>query len=1576
MKQVLFSMLRISKYRPYLQAISLCLVFITSVIMSNTSSAAISLTPLPPYLAETKGTPMVMLNLSRDHQLFYKAYNEYTDLDNDGTVETQYKHSYKYFGYFDNQRCYTYDTSNNRYTPAARADASGYCTNQWSGNFLNWSTMTRMDVVRRILYGGYRSTDDSVVSGTSLTVLERAHLPSDAHAFAKYYYGNDINKLTPFSPTPHNVTLTSATGTYAVSASELTICNVSPKGPSGIYSHNKSAAPLIYVAEGNYSLWNSNERWQCYWSEDKSASNGNTAGSGIFAASSNPSRAAVGLGSGSAKGTYIARVETCNSGAPGGFTDDEETRCKLYPSGNYKPIGLLQRYGERGEAAFGLITGSFDKNISGGVVRKNISLFTDEVDIDDGQFTTATGIVSAINNLKIFGYRYDDGTYINGDDNCNFQLTGLTEGICNSWGNPMGEMYLEALRYYAGKSRTTDFNASTPTKDIAIGLSAVTWTDPFGSSTVANFGARECRRSNIINFNASVTSYDSDQWGGASDINGLSLATVDNLTNGIGSAEGISSVSKTWSIGSNGIAGAGSNEYCNYKSVPSLADARGLCPEAPTYGGSFKVAGAALHAHTSPIRNDIAIPTGNQRAFKIDTYSVGLATGSPKVFIPVPGNAGKNVVVLPAYRLKTGTGEGGGSLVDYRVIVQTPTYGKYIVQWEDSEQGGDYDQDVWGTLEYRVVGNKVQISTDVIGEATANAQGFGYAISGVGNKDGVHFHSGIRQFSYTDTLNISVTPTTNVNASGGCNSCELNDAKNTAEYDMVGQSGDSLQDPFWYAAKYGGFDRDKAPSYTPGGVLPTAAWDSKKTSGVAGSDGTPDNYFYAVDPGELERSLTSVFQSILKSGGAAPAAATSSRTSAGGYVYVSTHSIKPQSGSTDADASGEFLRYTLDSSNNVATTPDWDGGAKLTVQNWDTGRNILSLSPTGPIRFRWNDLSASQKTALKTNPTTGSIETDAIGQSRLNWLRGDITNESALSTGLRRRPNTKLGAIINSTPWYISTPSAGYTASSYGGGYPSFRTSNTTTSAVFVGSNDGMMHAFNAKTGSELFAYVPRAVYSKLSKIPAKDFSLNTGVGQISVDGSIMAADMKISSNWRTYLFGSMGRGAKGLYALDVTSPQSVSENSTSTVVKWEFTDANDSDMGNIVGRTNPRPNGQPFQTGYMANGKWAAIYGNGVNSTNGKAYLFILFASGPSGPSGTWVAGTDYIKIATGTAGDGPNNGLSAPTAIDTDNDGDIDIVYAGDLKGNIWKFNVANASPASWGIATAGTAPLYTAKTTVAGTATAQPITTAIQPFPHPKGGYVIVAATGKSLESNDYPMSTPYVNTIYGLYDRPGSTAAITSGVSTLVQQTLTFNTTKNLRFISSNTVDYTTKNGWYFNLLAPSEATVFNPIYEDDRRVNIKSIAPESTSDGCRYDSTAFDMTLDPISGSAVKGLISGEPGAIGSTSQNSFEFASGGVQRTNRLNDSNCTPGSPGCDIPPTCSPGSSQCICDPSNPSTCVKCEPGKPCCKPWDANSCRADICTYYQFNALGNGGVDVTSRQGICPLGRLTWREILRQN
>src|SRR5699024_8979339 len=152
-------------------------------------------------------------------------------------------------------------------------------------------------------------------------------------------------------------------------------------------------------------------------------------------------------------------------------------KCKRYPNGNHKPTGLLQEFGDAGQIKFGLFTGSYDENLSGGVLRKNPASFATEVNVDtDGTFTGVNGIVSNLDALRIYGYKYGSTNPYGDGDDCTWGLSGITEGNCRSWGNPMSEIYLESLRYLAGQSAESSFqghgNAET-----TLGLTVAKWED-------------------------------------------------------------------------------------------------------------------------------------------------------------------------------------------------------------------------------------------------------------------------------------------------------------------------------------------------------------------------------------------------------------------------------------------------------------------------------------------------------------------------------------------------------------------------------------------------------------------------------------------------------------------------------------------------------------------------------------------------------------------------------------------------------------------------------------------------------------------------------------------------------------------------------------------------------------------------------------------------------------------------------------------------------------------------------------------------------------------------------------------
>jgi type IV pilus assembly protein PilY1 len=301
-----------------------------------------------------------------------------------------------------------------------------------------------------------------------------------------------------------------------------------------------------------------------------------------------------------------------------------------------------------------------------------------------------------------------------------------------------------------------------------------------------------------------------------------------------------------------------------------------------------------------------------------------------------------------------------------------------------------------------------------------------------------------------------------------------------------------------------------------------------------------------------------------------------------------------------------------------------------------------------------------------------------------------------------------------------------------------------------------MLHGFAVSDGSEKLAYVPNTVFANLSKLTSADYGEQTTIPhQYYVDGSPTVGDAygnfgthcpSTSPCWRSILISGLRKGGQGLFALDVTDPTTFDESNAAKVVVWEFTNTDDTDLGYSFS--------QPSIV-KMANGRWAAVFGNGYNSTGtGHAVLYIVFLDGFS--DGIWTAGTDFIKLDTGVGNlTTIPNGLATPAAVDVDGNFMVNLIYAGDLQGNMWRFNVSSSNPSDW----SATPPVKI----FTGTAT-QPITTRPEVGPNPQGlppgsvgvsgsaGVMVYFGTGKYLESVDTltpPIQT--TQTFYGLLDK---------------------------------------------------------------------------------------------------------------------------------------------------------------------------------------------------------------------------------
>ncbi|WP_199688228.1 hypothetical protein [Noviherbaspirillum sedimenti] len=504
--------------------------------------------------------PRIMLVMSRDHELSKKAYSDHSDLNNDGVLDITYTDTIDYYGYFDSKKCYTY--ANSRFEPAGSAAGanSHHCSSQWSGNFLNWVSMTRMDVLRKTLYGGLRSTDDDGGSAVGKTVLERAMLPSDVHAFSKTFApAGGATEMLRY--TPYNQAIVS-------------FCNATRS--SGM-SRATTAAPQIQVAYGAFPRWAMTALNQCGTS--------NTASEG------RPATLAADL---------TARVAVCVTGML-------EDNCTAYGA-NRKPTGLLQKYGEKealSRVQFGLLTGSYSKNKSGGVLRKNTSWLTNnltaannEVNSSTGQFinqgTSDAGIINTVNRIRVSGWDYGANTHQNG---CNSPgILTFADGQCVDWGNPLAEMYLEAIRYLAGKAApTTAFDTTTDEQTHLPSLPKVTWQDPLPND-------QWCALSSTVVLSTGLNSFDRDQLTG----HGIANLDVVASTNTVGKLI-LENGTNTYLIGSNGTVTT-TDDQCTGKALTAdgttsnLSDASGICPEIPSLKGGYHIAGLAFSNQSIDLR--------------------------------------------------------------------------------------------------------------------------------------------------------------------------------------------------------------------------------------------------------------------------------------------------------------------------------------------------------------------------------------------------------------------------------------------------------------------------------------------------------------------------------------------------------------------------------------------------------------------------------------------------------------------------------------------------------------------------------------------------------------------------------------------------------------------------------------------------------------------------------------------------------------------------------------------------------------------------------------------------------------
>lgn len=1399
-------------------------VVVFAACLSLPAQAVIAQAPL---LNAQTVPPLVLLTLGRDEKLSYAAYNDYSDIDGDGFTDTGYKPAITYFGYFDSFKCYDYITTGTD-APLFRpmsTTTTKKCTSKWSGDFLNYLTTSRMDALRRVLYGGKR-----VVDTATKTVIERAFIPQDLHVWGREYDANvDTYLVTDYTPLAQP---TAGTRHF--------FANVSRNADT--------SKPLLRV------MVNRKERiWNWIAKEGPVAED-------ALDAQRDPLVIV----------DYSVRVEACVTGLL-------EPECKGYPAAaptSYKPTGILHDYGENRSIAFGLLTGSYQNQRSGGVLRKNVSFFDDEIVAADGTFNSSVaGIVDQINRLRIAQFDPSARSY---PGNCD-------TGNCKDFGSPTAEMMYEGLRYFGGASGPVSaFNyTESGSVDYALGLVKATWADPYRTTTG---GFPYCAKPVQMVFSDVYPSYDTDelpgsQWGTFSapaSPSTLSALNVSSVLDTISAAEGIGG---QYFIGESKP--AVSDRAPTLKTVTTLSKVRGLAPAEPIREGGYYAASIARFGKV----NDVNNVTKTQN---VTTYAVALSAPLPKLSFTYNGS---KVSLIPFAQSVGGCDYGGfkkasTSPLQNRIaaffidkIVNIPGFatdgtvnggrpsGAFRVSYEDNMEGTDSDMDSIASYTFAVNGSGA-LTVTINSEYNAGCilQHMGYVISGT-TADGAYL--GVRDIGTSDgnkpacAVKASLDDPSNstpINATAGCVGYLGFTYSRTFSLAAAGAAvdGNIPRDPLFYAAKWGGPCVGKLADCAQDNTTDlTSPATETAINGLASVGG----YYYVSDPFKLRAQLTKAFDLI-----SASAAPTISAAATGAFARSDSQLFFPG-----------YKNATMNSTD-VGTGENASGIVGVTV--WDgelRARKFATTTGTPKLVDDWAVTNASFGTVDSTNKTSSRVIYTLIGTDKTArllpanidptlrdklvtsaitatlqpvvdallpigtpiqkkkeaadilamYLLGDRSLEQRRGGVLRSRRNL-LADIVNSSPAYQGPVDNGWanlkSTIAEGSSYSTFvKNTKSAYKTIYTGANGGLLHAFNSANGNERWAFLPTMLQSEVAGLAKPGYS-----HRYFVDGQLTVQDAYFGGSWKSVLVAALGAGGKTLFAIDVT-------NQDAPKVLWEFTHE---DFGYALGRP---------QVVRLLDGTWAVVIANGYesarvvsSSTTTVARLFVIDLN----------TGTSLGTAAKLTVKDqGVVNGLASP-AIKTIN-GIAQAAWAGDLAGNLWKFaftTTDKVTGAQTGTASSikiayssgsDFAPLFSA--TVPGNP--QPITSEPSLVPFPEGGDLLVFGTGKLFETTD--LDDVKKQSVYAVWDR-SRWQELTRSNLTAVGVT----DSGIARFVSSAAgawwANSSANRGWYIDLPTSGERVITSPITAF--ATSIFSTLVANNADKCVINQDGLLMGVDAYTAS--------------------------------------------------------------------------------------------------------------------------------
>lgn len=549
---------------------------------------------------------------------------------------------------------------------------------------------------------------------------------------------------------------------------------------------------------------------------------------------------------------------------------------------------------------------------------------------------------------------------------------------------------------------------------------------------------------------------------------------------------------------------------------------------------------------------------------------------------------------------------------------------------------------------------------------------------------------------------------------------------------------------YYLAAKYGGFD--VPTGFNPDthtGALTESWW--RTTTDTVGGQPRPDNYFTASRPDQVVAGLTAAFSRISQG---LEAYTTSFSTSLPQVSISGNGSYSAQYDPNNWTGEVQASELSFNAVGDPTLTPRWTATAQLASQlagtGWNTNRNVVSWSGTAGVAFRATGASRLTDPQLATLNTTYDTADDRVNY--LNYLRGDRTHESnSTATGSTRAYRTRanlLGDIVGSRARPVGPPALPLSDAT-NPGYDAFKTEwRTRPTVVYVGANDGMLHAFDgnlntaAGGGREIFAYVPSALFNGPNNTPGTDGLASLGrsplahryfvnatptVFDVDLGRTMDGGAVGTTTNWRSVLIGGLGKGGRSYYAIDVTNPAGITnETSAASRVLWEFTAP---EMGFTFG--------EPMVVKTRKYG-WTVILPSGYNTPDGVGRLFFV------NPRNGQLLET----VSTGAGGASNDAGFAHANAYVVDfTDGYADAVYGGDLLGNLWRFDITAES---------GTYPTPTLLATLSHPIDgAQPVTSRPIMELHPRTrARTVMVGTGRLLDTSD--VSSTRMQSFYAIED----------------------------------------------------------------------------------------------------------------------------------------------------------------------------------------------------------------------------------